>query len=90
MRKLDADERQLLRRQLNEDIAAGAVGLAEAVRRMRQITGLTQPEFAKRVAGISPAALAQIERGKGNPTVATLTKIGRVFGFDVGFVRRRE
>jgi predicted transcriptional regulator len=65
------------------------VEIADAVRRMRAITGLTQSEFARRIAGVSPAALARIEAGAGNPRLDTLTKIGRSFGLAPRFVRVR-
>jgi len=32
--------------------------------------------------------IAEIEAGKGNPTLPTLQKIGRLFGFEVGFIPR--
>jgi len=86
--QLSAEERGREKRALYDDLAAGAVSLADAVRRMRRITGLTRPEFARKVAGISPGALAQIEQGRGNPTLATLNKIGHAFGLELGFVRR--
>lgn len=31
---------------------------------------------------------AEIERGDANPTMRTLERIGRAYGFQVGFVRR--
>jgi len=88
MRKLSVEERQKARRELYDALATGSLDVAEAVRRMRLITGLTQAEFAQQVAGISAGALAQIETGRGNPTVATLEKIGRAFGLGVGFQRK--
>ena len=71
---------------LYADIAAG-LPVGEAVRRMRQISGLTQPEFARH-RGISVQALRQIESGRGNPTVKTLDAIAGVFGLKTGFVPR--
>ena len=89
MRKLSDVERAAERTNIFEAASRGTLTVADAVRRMRQVTGLTQPEFARRVAGISTGALAQIESGRGNPTVRTLTRIGRAFGLEVGFIRRR-
>lgn len=88
MRRLGPEQRQQARRELYEALAEGKLTIPEAVRRMRVITGLTQAEFARRVAGISPGALAQIESGRGNPTLATLEKIGKAFGLTLGFRRR--
>ena len=69
-------------------LARGEVDIAAAVRRMRHISGLTQPEFARH-RGISVQALRQIESGQGNPTVRTLDAIAAVFGLQTGFVPRR-
>lgn len=80
------------REQLEElyaGLADGRIGLAEAVRRMRHLSGLTQPEFARH-RGISVQALRQIESGRGNPTVQTLDAIAGIFGLQAGFVPRRR
>lgn len=88
MKQLSPEEQRAVRRALYERIESGDIGLAEAVREMRLSIGMTRAEFAERVAGVSIAALAQIETGGGNPTVETLEKIGRPFGLRVAFVRR--
>jgi len=85
MKILDASERRAERRRLHEQV--DTMSIAEAVRTMRRISGLTQAEFAERVAGISLTALAQIERGEANPTVSTLSKIGAAFGLEIGYRR---
>ena len=66
-------------------LAHGEIDLSDAVRRMRHLSGLTQPEFARH-RGISVQALRQIESGRGNPTVKSLNAIAEVFGLQVGFV----
>ncbi|MCB9744137.1 MAG: helix-turn-helix transcriptional regulator [Alphaproteobacteria bacterium] len=88
MKHLSKEERRDLRDQLLADIEAGHVPLQDAVRRMRAVTGLTQAEFAERVAGISLTALRSIEQGHANPRLDTLENIGRHFGLTIGFVRR--
>jgi DNA-binding XRE family transcriptional regulator len=70
---------------LHADLASGRIDITDAVRRMRHLSGLTHPAFARH-RGISVQALRQIERGKGNPTVATLNAIASVFGLKVGLV----
>ena len=80
-RERDREEREALYR----DLAAGKVTVGEAVKRMRRLSKLTQPEFARH-RGISTAAVRQIESDAGNPTVETLNKIVQVFGLRVGFV----
>lgn len=87
MKQLSPEERRAARITLYEDIEAGHLSLAETVRRMRQVTGLTQADFAEKVAGVSKLTIAQIERGEGNPTVETLERVGRAFGLRLGFVR---
>lgn len=73
------------REQLYRDLAAGTLSLGQAVKGMRRLSRLTQPEFAAH-RGISLDALRQIESDRGNPTVATLNKIAQIFGLHVGFV----
>ncbi len=88
MKKLSVAERQQARVALYEDLDAGRLtSLADTVRRMRQVTGMTQADFAEKVAGVSKLTIAQIERGEGNPTVDTLERVGRAFGLRLGFVR---
>jgi putative transcriptional regulator len=58
--------------------------LAETVKSMRAIVGMTQPEYAKFV-GIAPRIIIDLERGVGNPTLETLRKIGKPFRLDIIF-----
>ncbi|MBO6938572.1 MAG: helix-turn-helix transcriptional regulator [Deltaproteobacteria bacterium] len=88
MKKLSVEERGAARRALYAAIDEGGLPLGEAVRRMREITGLTQQEFAERIAGVSPRALAAVERGEGNPTKQTLEAIGAPFGLTLAYVRK--
>ena len=74
--------------ELYAGLASGKVGLADAVRRMRHLSGLTQPQFARH-RGISVQALRQIESGHGNPTIKTLDAIASIFGLRTGFVPAR-
>ncbi|MFZ4539643.1 helix-turn-helix domain-containing protein [Propionivibrio sp.] len=82
---IDPEIERELRIRFYEDIKAGKLPVPEAVREMRRLSRLTQPEFAKH-RGVSFGALKQIEAGDGNPTIATLQKIGTIFGLEVGFV----
>jgi putative transcriptional regulator len=77
-----------LKEQLRDDIIAQTISLGEATKRMRKIVGLNQKEYATRIVKISPRILAAIEKGAGNPTVETLNKIGKPFGYQVGFIHR--
>jgi putative transcriptional regulator len=64
---------------------AGELRLPHAVAEMRHALGLSQPEFAK-LFKLTTRQVAEIERGVANPTSETLQKIGRAFGFQIGFV----
>jgi putative transcriptional regulator len=68
---------------------SGQLQLPGAVAEMRHALGLTQPEFAK-VFKLTTRQVADIERGEANPTSETLHKIGRAFGFQIGFVPTRS
>lgn len=82
---IDPEAERQLRTQFYENIKAGKLNVAGAVREMRRLSRLTQPEFARH-RGISLGALRQIEAGEGNPTIETLDKIGSIFGLEVSFV----
>ncbi|QND44428.1 helix-turn-helix transcriptional regulator (plasmid) [Rhizobium lusitanum] len=75
------------RRNLAERARQGALRLPGAVVEIRKSFGMTQDEFAKML-GLTRRQVAEIEAGTANPTLETLEKIGRLFGFTVGFVLR--
>jgi putative transcriptional regulator len=78
-----------LRRQLAARSAAGDLRIPGALAEIRYALGLTQEQFAE-VTGLTKRQVAEIETGKANPTLQTLEKIGRLFGFVVGFVPRQD
>jgi transcriptional regulator with XRE-family HTH domain len=82
MDKAQARER---RNQLLESAANADLSLTEGVREMRAIAGMTQEEFARH-RGVSARVIKALELGQGNPTVATLNRIGQFFGLEVAFV----
>lgn len=86
---IDADAERALRERFYQDVSEARLTIAEAIKAMRRISRLTQPEFAQH-RGISLGALKQLEAGDGNPKVATLEKIGKIFGLEVGFVLPRK
>lgn len=77
------------RNRLLESAAAAALSLTEGVREMRAIAGMTQEEFARH-RGVSARVIKAIELGQGNPTVATMNRIGQFFGLEVAFVPLRR
>ena len=87
--KIDREAERAFRTRFYEDIKAGNLAIGQAVKEMRRLSRLTQPEFAKH-RDISLGSLRQIEAGTGNPTVETLEKIGSIFGLEVNFTIRRK
>ena len=82
-----AEEYTLTERKLalRQQLQAGAISIGQATRSMRKMTGLNQKDYAKRVLGIAPRILMNIELDRGNPTLDTLNKIGKPFGYRVTF-----
>ena len=85
-RRPSKEEVRERRAALAERIRSGGLPMTEAVRQMRHALGLSQGEFAE-LADLTKRQLAEIEQGKANPTVATLQRLGRLFGLEVGFVK---
>ncbi|AUC12994.1 MULTISPECIES: helix-turn-helix transcriptional regulator [Agrobacterium] len=77
------------RRTLAERARKGDLRLPEAVVEIRRGLGLTQDEFAKTLS-LTRRQVAEIEAGAANPTLETLMKIGRLFGFAVGFIPKAQ
>lgn len=69
-----------------EQVKSQELEIGEAVKVLRKSIGLTQTEFS-RVIKVAPRVLMELERGRGNPTLETLSKIAKAFGFKVGFVK---
>ncbi len=84
-RKPTKEEIRARRTEIAAKARAGTLRLPHAVAEMRHAVGLPQPEFAK-LFKLTTRQIADIERGVANPTAATLLKIGRAFGFQIGFV----
>ncbi len=85
-KKRSDEEIQLQRDELKRLLIAGELSIGEAVRRMRRLTGLTQKEYAEKVLRIYPRVLMDIEVGRGNPTLETLEKLAKPWGFRIGFI----
>lgn len=85
-RKLSREEVDALRRELAALVPDAGEDLPDVLRRMRFIAKLSQAEYAK-LCGVSPGTLSKIEAGTGDPSVGTLEKLLRPFGFTVGVVR---
>lgn len=73
------------RHKLHQRACEGELVLPTAIREMRTAIDMTQAEFAYHF-GLTRKQVVEFESGNGNPTLKTLTKICRPFGFQVGFV----
>ncbi|KEQ04779.1 helix-turn-helix transcriptional regulator [Pseudorhizobium pelagicum] len=73
------------RQTLAERARTGDLRLPGAVSEIRKGFGMTQEEFAKTLA-LTRRQVAEIEAGVANPTLETLERIGRLFGFSVGYI----
>lgn len=82
---MDKEQARERRNHLLQSAATAELSLTEAVREMRAVSGMTQEEFARH-RGVSARVIKAIELGQGNPTVATLNRIGQFFGLEVAFV----
>ena len=76
-----ADEAELLA----FDEYSDAFRLANQIMTERKRSGLTQVELAS-MCGIAQSEISRIERGDGNPTVETLSRIGRSLDLNLQFV----
>jgi len=82
---LDKAQARERRNRLLQSAAAAELSIKEGVREMRAISGMTQEEFARH-REVSARVIKAIELGQGNPTVATLNRIGQFFGLELAFV----
>ncbi len=56
---------------------------------LRKRQKLSQPALAKR-SGVEQADISRIERGLGNPTEETLSRLGRALGVRLAFVDKKN
>jgi putative transcriptional regulator len=84
-RNLSREEIQALRDELTDLVPQAREDIPQLLRTMRLITRKSQAEYAQ-LCGVAPRVLANIEAGTGSPTVETLGKLLRPFGYRVGVV----
>lgn len=65
---------------LDSELAGMPVSTQLAI--ARREAGMTQQEVAKKLR-VSQSAIAQVERPDGNPTVQTVEKIAKLFGYQL-------
>jgi len=86
---LTSEESAMARRALLARAFKGELPWAEAIRAMRLSLGKTQEDFG-RLFGLSRRKVIDLEAGKANPELSTLSRIGKAFGLTVGFVPTTE
>lgn len=84
-RNLSRDEVEALRKTLLTQVPQEAADIPSLMRTMRLIALESQAEYAW-MCDVAPRVLTDIEAGKGSPTVETLEKLLRPFGYRVGIV----
>lgn len=58
------------------------MNLQDTIKERRKTLGLSQNDLAE-MAGLSLATIKDIERGKGNPSMVTVSKIMDVLGLEI-------
>lgn len=64
------------------------MGLAEVIKSRRKTLNISQHDLAE-MAGIGLATIKNVERGKGNPSIGTVSKIMEVLGMDIEYKVRQ-
>ena len=64
------------------------MSLSEVIKNRRKTLAISQQDLAE-MAGIGLATIKDIERGKGNPSMATVSKIMEVLGMEIEFKVRQ-
>ena len=62
--------------------------LAEVIKSRRKALDISQQDLAE-MAGIGLATIKNIERGKGNPSIGTVSKIMEVLGMEIEYKVRQ-
>ena len=64
------------------------MGLAQVIKSRRKTLDISQQDLAE-MAGIGLATIKNIERGKGNPSIGTVSKIMEVLGMEIEYKVRQ-
>lgn len=64
------------------------MSLAEVMKSRRKTLSISQQDLSE-MAGIGLATIKDIERGKGNPSMGTISKIMEVLGMEIEFKVRQ-
>lgn len=61
------------------------MNVLETIKSRRMALGLTQEDLAE-MAGVSLSTIKDMDRGEGNPSLATLEKVAEVLGLELRLV----
>ena len=64
------------------------MSLAEVIKSRKKTLDISQQDLAE-MAGIGLATIKDIERGKGNPSIGTVSKIMEVLGMEIEYKIRQ-
>ena len=64
------------------------MNLAEVIKSRRKTLNISQHDLAE-MAGIGLATIKNVERGKGNPSIGTISKIMEVLGMEIEYKVRQ-
>lgn len=64
--------------------------LGERIRELRDIKDLSLREFGKKLGGLSPAFLSDVELGRRHPSDKVLADMAKVLGISVDDLRRHD
>ena len=64
------------------------MGLAQVIKSRRKTLDISQQDLAE-MAGIGLATIKNIERGKGNPSIGTVSRIMGVLGMEIEYKVRQ-
>ena len=64
------------------------MSLAEVIKSRRKTLAISQQDLAE-MAGVGLATIKDIERGKGNPSMGTVSRIMEVLGMEISFKVRQ-
>ncbi len=64
------------------------MSLREVMKERRKILGLSQNDLAE-MAGVSLATIKDIERGIGNPSLSTVSRIVDILGMEITYTIKR-
>lgn len=62
--------------------------LADTMKMRRKTLGISQQDLSE-MSGVSLATIKDIERGQGNPSIATIQKILDILGMEIKYVVRQ-